>query len=1649
MVRLWEYESRYGRTQRQSGRFVRRAQTSGFYSLVRSSLLSRGMDPDVVGNLGAPPVVVKPVDRDTIRQVVPEPQVRSAERALKPVPVSKRSTANRAPSDQFISKYLKEHFPGREREVDVKYVPGEGTFFTYKGVPILVPERSITIEELHGLDVAENVGVYGTDKALPDDSPLRPGGGVVSHPGVEALKGAGKVVELVLRREIESRGGLRKDYEPSEKTQQLEEEVSRQAALEITSILQATEPLDVPRVEVGKPVARVLLEPLALVADAANALSPANLPLVPSIRGLTKPPLTGGEIRGATSVEILSYITDPLNIVFFAGPITKAARVALLGGRLTLKESQLLRKAVPRARALLAEEAGGRIAFTGGIESDFARSLMSDFRAAKPATVRSRLLKDETALRPILENDTAGVADALNLDTVTERMMVQAQKELRRETLASLNARGLGDEFVVFRGGALDQEIVSVSLSPGTGRDFATRFGTAQAGTSQASLFRAYRVRKSDILADTNAFSKRLGLQEEELFARASDLTPLGAHGEKLPIGEVGGFPTRFAGQARKLEGGPPRLTKPVPVQESSEVKALRAKVTSEGRNPPPPPPPRLPGEPAPLLPGGQAPSMSEWRTIESGLFLSPRASNLMRRTGEIIGEAPAIKLFMKAITGPAALGRIIPEIRAGVVYRRIQAIMEASLGQRLVGSELAFHKAFTMGRDTSKIVIGGKEVAFGDFASDVLMGARIGSPRARFPVTAAQREWITTQKSLIDDVARQYEHVSGEELRLLGDDYWPRFTMADDGRVTIKGRVGAKQSPVKERKFLEMEESISRGTPYASPIETVQLYGRAMQKMTRDKLLIQVIKEDKIGRPVIKQLTQEIKALQARIKVAKPTTVDELSEVNVLRNKVGNLQAIRASKKRALIPAKQVLGPGFGKQLLEPEAAKVMQDIIGPGLGGKVGKGLRVSTYVASIPRFVVTGLMDVGQFFIQMLTLLATDPKSWNRAVGHSLLSLLLPEHWSRFLKTSPEAIKAARYGIGRGGIEFLEVTKRSAALGRIPGAKAVATVLGAAPRGFETAIEASRIFNFNSLARIQEAAVGKTAKGILPTTSRAVAGVSKAELEGELVRLSNYVKTKLGTTDLMGLGLSTTQRQVESAFLLYSPRYTRSVFGMLGWALSNGVPARDAQRALATMLFGGLAAFYGFARAVGLSHDEAVERINPASGGKFLALPMGGNEYGFGSAYRATLGFMGSLLRENSWDFDSWEEAAFDNPLANYLRSRTAPTTGTLIDFIEGEDFMGKEVDLNAFIDDPARLLDYATGKFLPLNLEALFEARGPLEQRILAGLTETVGGRSFPRSAFSIFEEAQEDVFQEKRSLGEKPYVDFDSFEDLTKENAPAVAVINTDPRVQNAQERLEHESRFRKKTREGEGFERLEETRVEQEKLQLEDDAAFNRDELAVSIWKDNFRGRQAEFFARRDEIVKDFGLKFGKDKAGVNAALDAYFSVEGENFKNPLTGGVDWDRFFAARDATLEGLSSANLKLVREYLRRYDTPTVRTFRKAQEDLEEYWAIEDLVWSRLRENDEFSPFLNLSDYLAHKIQSLLDSGVPGDEVSRILSRLAVVSNVTSMVAKLRNRYRLTHPDKDDLLGKWYGLSPAKPQQALSRPGRRGRAGRSGR
>ncbi len=1058
-------------------------------------------------------------------------------------------------------------------------------------------------------------------------------------------------------------------------------------------------------------------------------------------------------------------------------------------------------------------------------------------------------------------------------------------------------------------------------------------------------------------------------------------------------------------------------------LDEPLEWLSRRAEAVEEGFQPPKSPPPPNPNV-AGLIEDAEPWDLGLWRRHENGLFLGDRANDLLRKTAEVVADIPIVRNILRSTMGPAALARIDATVRAGVVYRRLQGIQNAELSIRVAQLEVGYKGLFQETRAGMIRLADGSEVAFGDYATDVLAGGK------NYGFSKVQQEWIHSAKGLIDDEARLYKHATGESLAGLGADYWPRFALNEQGKVIIKSRIGAKQSPVMKRVFEEQQQAIARGTQYAGPLDAVRLYGASVQKMVRDELLLKVVKEDKLARTVRPGLSHAITNLSSRVKRWRKTKPEEIGEISKMERRLAKLVETREKVGHAKLGevSWQSIGPAFSRAYSSPQTKEMLESIIGPGLTGKPGKALRGTAIAASIPRFLVTGALDVGHFFLQGLTLLATDPAAWSKAVGKSLQSWAMPQSYNRWLATSPVARKAARYGVDLAGTEWTEITRNMGFLGGIaqktPGGRTLSDIGGAFPRSFETFIATSKAFNFDNLADL---------------------ALKGGDSPDELFRVAGYVNTKLGTPNMLGLGLSTTQRQVESAFLLYSPRYTRSIPGMLGWAMGKGVPASDARKALAGMLFAGSSSFYGFARALGLSHEEATERLNPASGSKFLSLPFGQNEFGMGSGYRAALGFLGSLAREDSWDFDSWDQVAFDNPLARYLRARTSPVTGTLIDFIEGEDFLGKEVSFESFVDDPARLLDYSERKFLPLNVEAMLEVRGPLYQHIAAGLVETIGGRAFPRSAYNLYREAQEGTFSERSSAGEQPYTKYTSYEELREHDAPAAESIDNSSEVLEAVERMERERRWKQETQESLGFRNLDETREAQETEQLEDDRRLSSGTVSMPTWKEGLRTREHAYFVRREQILADFGLQF-KDKeapsGSVNAALEAYFEVDAEKYVNPYTGGVNWSEFFDEREEALDRLTSTERKSVMEYIRRYQTPTVRSFRDAQDELRPFWGVGEDVWGGIRSSNPevFGNFPTLDSYKAGKYTALVAMGISPEEAFYQVDRLPEVKSVKSMVDEARFQYRLENPDTDALLIKWgYASRPAREQ--VSYGGRR--------
>ena len=142
-----------------------------------------------------------------------------------------------------------------------------------------------------------------------------------------------------------------------------------------------------------------------------------------------------------------------------------------------------------------------------------------------------------------------------------------------------------------------------------------------------------------------------------------------------------------------------------------------------------------------------------------------------------------------------------------------------------------------------------------------------------------------------------------------------------------------------------------------------------------------------------------------------------------------------------------------------------------------------------------------------------------------------------------------------------------------------------------------------------------------------------------------------------------------------------------------------------------------------------------------------------------------------------------------------------------------------------------------------------------------------------------------------------------------------------------------------------------------------------------------------------------------------------------------------------ARDAfgeSWEDLSAQEvLALAERFPERIDAKTARAAASVKKSLAPYYAIEDDVWDRINDRSEFAQYKTLDDFVEAKAESLRQAGVPEREISSRLEALPVVGTLNSAVRKLRQRYRLAHPEVDDILVSWYNATPIRQQMGAGR------------
>ena len=381
--------------------------------------------------------------------------------------------------------------------------------------------------------------------------------------------------------------------------------------------------------------------------------------------------------------------------------------------------------------------------------------------------------------------------------------------------------------------------------------------------------------------------------------------------------------------------------------------------------------------------------------------------------------------------------------------------------------------------------------------------------------------------------------------------------------------------------------------------------------------------------------------------------------------------------------------------------------------------------------------------------------------------------------------------------------------------------------------------------------------------------------------------------------------------------------------------------------------------------------LNRFTPVSKDKFGPFPVGFNT-DFASPDLPIKGRGGANIQ---LDLVMQQDTIFRilNP-QSFLSSRTSVPVRALENQRTGKDFFGAPIDTVGPGGILSRTAQLAKDLFAPIgpgqagleilrnNVEEVEGLILPTEGRLgTTGIGIQAGGINLRAERTpELLDRIRAEVLRD-RGIEE-------SYATIALEDPPLKQEIDdeVEERIGGELEIRGETSRLRgQQTPQSEGFEALEATRERQQADQLADDTKLNSNQWSGDVWREKYADRQREFFASREQIKEDFNITFDDRAAppqSVAAAIDAYFNVNVDGFTQP-DGAVDWDAFFGARDAALSPLSATDRARVVQWLRKFDTPTVTEFRKAQEVVDRVFETPKYKDLTLEQGEEADRILN--------------------------------------------------------------------------------------
>ena len=637
-----------------------------------------------------------------------------------------------------------------------------------------------------------------------------------------------------------------------------------------------------------------------------------------------------------------------------------------------------------------------------------------------------------------------------------------------------------------------------------------------------------------------------------------------------------------------------------------------------------------------------------------------------------------------------------------------------------------------------------------------------------------------------------------------------------------------------------------------------------------------------------------------------------------------------------------------------------------------------------------------DLGAINIQLLPTMVAYPKAWAKASKNMVSALLDPQTYHNYMARpdNQEIIrKMVHHGMNLEGIEYGAGIQRGAPLERV------------LPKAVTKRIEA--IFT----APINTGKV-EIAKALAPSFEKA----------GQLNELAMYLNNLTGTRSGLASGLGAEQRAIESTFLFFSPRMTRSALALVGDAAQGGLKGNEARKALASLAAANILIMGGLRLATEGKIEE--DFFDPTSG-QFMSFKMFDRKVGFGGTHRSLVTTLAQSMKAAQTDPSRFMDPTDrrNNPLTRWWAGRSSPVTGLLWDVVERRDFLGEP------LDSPQAWGAWAAEKPVPMWLQDYVP--GPNREMPHAGglVPEVLGMRVIPESPAEKRNESRDQVALQ---MFNKKYEDLNTTERYDVNSQPQVGEMIKDATGFYAKRGSTLHSFWEKRDEmRGEHLDKISDLKV------LLDNGEISGNQYRENVQQEERNMARIPEVLKRSPGYKDvpvttdewarWAVKNGMDPNvrgpidDVDRFVEEYYSLA-EKVTDPKTGLLDPVDLVREREKLKQQYDPSKVDEALRYINRNRHPE---YVQAQKELSEMMAIPKYLTLNVEESDIAD---EVGQYIRDRARSVdskmanLEAIERYGEDSYILYKIAVKTGVNPE----RKFYWAEHP----LLEKYYTDTPAK-------------------